>query len=84
MGGFAIDGPRTAGWREGSERQRRRFEFDFRDRDDDRGFRRNRGGSNNEDDSLPEWCLDEDGEGETGTFDSSGAYMSVKVLIIIC
>ncbi|XP_060049766.1 GRB10-interacting GYF protein 2 isoform X2 [Erinaceus europaeus] len=73
------DGPRSAGWREHMER-RRRFEFDFRDRDDERGYRRVRSGSGSiEDDrdSLPEWCL-EDAEEEMGTFDSSGAFLSLK------
>nr|XP_060624087.1 GRB10-interacting GYF protein 2 isoform X3 [Anolis sagrei ordinatus] len=74
------DGPRSAGWREHMER-RRRFEFDFRDRDDERGYRRVRCGSGSMDDdrdSLPEWCL-EDAEEEMGTFDSSGAFLSLKV-----
>ncbi|XP_077683299.1 GRB10-interacting GYF protein 2 isoform X3 [Eretmochelys imbricata] len=60
--------------------RRRRFEFDFRDRDDERGYRRVRCGSSSmEDDrdSLPEWCL-EDAEEEMGTFDSSGAFLSLK------
>ncbi|XP_045152252.1 GRB10-interacting GYF protein 2 isoform X3 [Echinops telfairi] len=73
------DGPRSAGWREHVER-RRRFEFDFRDRDDERGYRRVRSGSGSIDDdrdSLPEWCL-EDAEEEMGTFDSSGAFLSLK------
>ncbi|KAM6443210.1 GRB10-interacting GYF protein 2 isoform 4-T4 [Liasis olivaceus] len=73
------DGPRSAGWREHMER-RRRFEFDFRDRDDERGYRRVRCGSGSmEDDrdNLPEWCL-EDAEEEMGTFDSSGAFLSLK------
>ncbi|XP_068810963.1 GRB10-interacting GYF protein 2 isoform X9 [Struthio camelus] len=73
------DGPRSAGWREHVER-RRRFEFDFRERDDERGYRRVRCGSGSLDDdrdSLPEWCL-EDAEEEMGTFDSSGAFLSLK------
>ncbi|XP_064242179.1 GRB10-interacting GYF protein 2 isoform X9 [Passer domesticus] len=73
------DGPHSAGWREPMER-RRRFEFDFRDRDDERGYRRVRCGSGSMDDdrdSLPEWCL-EDAEEEMGTFDSSGAFLSLK------
>uniref|UniRef100_A0A8C0LIS3 GRB10 interacting GYF protein 2 n=1 Tax=Canis lupus dingo TaxID=286419 RepID=A0A8C0LIS3_CANLU len=73
------DGPRSAGWREHMER-RRRFEFDFRDRDDERGYRRVRSGSGSIDDdrdSLPEWCL-EDAEEEMGTFDSSGAFLFLK------
>ncbi|KAB1278914.1 GRB10-interacting GYF protein 2 [Camelus dromedarius] len=60
--------------------RRRRFEFDFRDRDDERGYRRVRSGSGSIDDdrdSLPEWCL-EDAEEEMGTFDSSGAFLSLK------
>ncbi|XP_006123741.2 GRB10-interacting GYF protein 2 isoform X1 [Pelodiscus sinensis] len=70
------DGPRSAGWRE--PMGRRRFEFDFRDRDDERGYRRMRCGSMEDDrDSLPEWCL-EDAEEEMGTFDSSGAFLSLK------
>uniref|UniRef100_A0A8C0EXD2 GRB10 interacting GYF protein 2 n=1 Tax=Bubo bubo TaxID=30461 RepID=A0A8C0EXD2_BUBBB len=66
-------------WREHMER-RRRFEFDFRERDDERGYRRVRCGSGSMDDdrdSLPEWCL-EDAEEEMGTFDSSGAFLSLK------
>ncbi|XP_051481777.1 GRB10-interacting GYF protein 2 isoform X8 [Apus apus] len=73
------DGPRSAGWREHMER-RRRFEFDFRERDEERGYRRVRCGSGSMDDdrdSLPEWCL-EDAEEEMGTFDSSGAFLSLK------
>ncbi|XP_065700365.1 GRB10-interacting GYF protein 2 isoform X7 [Patagioenas fasciata] len=71
--------PHSPGWREHMER-RRRFEFDFRERDDERGYRRVRCGSGSmEDDrdSLPEWCL-EDAEEEMGTFDSSGAFLSLK------
>uniref|UniRef100_H0ZAB0 GRB10 interacting GYF protein 2 n=1 Tax=Taeniopygia guttata TaxID=59729 RepID=H0ZAB0_TAEGU len=71
--------PHSPGWREHMER-RRRFEFDFRDRDDERGYRRVRCGSGSMDDdrdSLPEWCLD-DAEEEMGTFDSSGAFHSLK------
>ncbi|XP_063771808.1 GRB10-interacting GYF protein 2 isoform X3 [Pseudophryne corroboree] len=73
------DGARGPGWREHPER-RRRFEFDFRERDDERGYRRTRSGSGSaedERDSLPEWCL-EDAEDETGTFDSSGAFLPSK------
>ncbi|XP_021249136.1 GRB10-interacting GYF protein 2 isoform X9 [Numida meleagris] len=73
------DGPHSTGWREHMER-RRRFEFDFRERDDERGYRRVRCGSGSMDDdrdSLPEWCL-EDAEEEMGTFDSSGAFLSLK------
>ncbi|XP_037704476.1 GRB10-interacting GYF protein 2 isoform X2 [Choloepus didactylus] len=71
--------PHSPGWREHMER-RRRFEFEFRDRDDDRGYRRVRSGSGSIDDdrdSLPEWCL-EDADEEMGTFDSSGAFLSLK------
>ncbi|KAG9343163.1 hypothetical protein JZ751_014136 [Albula glossodonta] len=69
------DGPRSAGWD-----QRRRFPFDSRE--EERGFRRPQSGGaaslEDERDSLPEWCL-EDAEEETGTFDSSGAFLSFKV-----
>uniref|UniRef100_A0AAY4EX69 GYF domain-containing protein n=1 Tax=Denticeps clupeoides TaxID=299321 RepID=A0AAY4EX69_9TELE len=72
------DGPRSAGWREHPE-QRRRFPFDARG-DEERGYRRPRSGSGSledERDTLPEWCL-EDAEEETGMFDSSGAFHSLK------
>ncbi|KAI1882989.1 hypothetical protein AGOR_G00240560 [Albula goreensis] len=69
------DGPRSAGWD-----QRRRFPFDSRE--EERGFRRSQSGGaaslEDERDILPEWCL-EDAEEETGTFDSSGAFLSLKV-----
>ncbi|XP_041848117.1 GRB10-interacting GYF protein 2 isoform X1 [Melanotaenia boesemani] len=71
------DGPRSAGWREHPD-QRRRFPFDARE--DERGYRRPRSGSGSledERDSLPEWCL-EDADEEAGTFDSSGAFHSLK------
>ncbi|XP_026135807.1 GRB10-interacting GYF protein 2 isoform X1 [Carassius auratus] len=74
------DGPRSAGWREHPD-QRRRFPFDSRGED---GYRRPRSGSGSveeERDSLPEWCL-EDAEEETGTFDSSGAFLSLKVRVL--
>ncbi|KAK1790933.1 hypothetical protein P4O66_014771 [Electrophorus voltai] len=74
------DGPRSAGWRDHPE-QRRRFPFDSRGEEErGGGFRRPRSGSGSvedERDSLPEWCL-EDAEEETGTFDSSGAFLSLK------
>ncbi|XP_063298454.1 GRB10-interacting GYF protein 2 isoform X4 [Pelobates fuscus] len=73
------DGARGTVWREHPER-RRRFDYDFRERDDERGYRRPRSGSGSaedERDSLPEWCL-EDAEDETGTFDSSGAFLPSK------
>ncbi|XP_048379998.1 GRB10-interacting GYF protein 2-like isoform X2 [Stegostoma tigrinum] len=73
------DGPRSAGWRDHADR-RRRFDFDFRERDEERTYRRGRTGSGSyedEKDNLPEWCL-EDAEEEMGTFDSSGAFMSLK------
>ncbi|XP_039618179.1 GRB10-interacting GYF protein 2 isoform X2 [Polypterus senegalus] len=71
------DGPRSAGWRDIPD-QRRRFVFESRE--DERGYRRVRSGSGNMEDeknSLPEWCL-EDAEEEMGTFDSSGAFLSLK------
>ncbi|XP_032421565.1 GRB10-interacting GYF protein 2 isoform X5 [Xiphophorus hellerii] len=71
------DGPRSAGWREHPD-QRRRFPFDARE--EERGYRRPRSGSGSlEDDRdcLPEWCL-EDADEEAGTFDSSGAFLSLK------
>ncbi|KAM4695189.1 GRB10-interacting GYF protein 2 isoform 2-T3 [Discoglossus pictus] len=74
------DGARGTVWREHPDR-RRRFEFDFREREDERGYRRTRSGSGSaedERDSLPEWCL-EDAEDETGTFDSSGAFLPSKM-----
>ena len=81
------DVARAAAWREHPDQQqqappqqqRRRFPFDARE--DERGYRRPRSGSGSledERDSLPEWCL-EDAEEETGTFDSSGAFLSLKV-----
>ncbi|KAG9337562.1 hypothetical protein JZ751_028582 [Albula glossodonta] len=72
------DGLRSAGWREHPD-QRRRFPFDSRE--EERSYRRARAGSGSQDDerdSLPEWCLD-DAEEEMGTFDSSGAFLSLKV-----
>uniref|UniRef100_A0A8D0B377 GRB10 interacting GYF protein 1 n=1 Tax=Salvator merianae TaxID=96440 RepID=A0A8D0B377_SALMN len=82
--GVFYGGPRSAGWREhGSEGRRRKFDFDFRDREEDaRSGRRHRHNSDSfeeDKDGLPEWCL-EDEEEEMGTFDSSGAFMSLKVL----
>uniref|UniRef100_A0A672PTH8 GYF domain-containing protein n=1 Tax=Sinocyclocheilus grahami TaxID=75366 RepID=A0A672PTH8_SINGR len=75
------DGPRPAGRREHPD-QRRRFPFDSRG--EDGGYRRPQSGSGSleeERDSLPEWCL-EDAEEETGTFDSSGAFLSLKVRVL--
>nr|XP_033780254.1 GRB10-interacting GYF protein 1 isoform X2 [Geotrypetes seraphini] len=72
-----ADVPRSAGWREHSER-RRKFDFDFRD--EERGSRRNRCNSDSfeeDKDGLPEWCMDDEDD-EMGTFDSSGAFMSFK------
>ncbi|CAB1317611.1 unnamed protein product [Coregonus sp. 'balchen'] len=76
------EGPRSAGWREahpGEQPRQRRLPFDARE--DERGYRHPPSGSGSlEEDggSLPEWCL-EDAEEETGTFDSSGAFLSLKV-----
>ncbi|NP_001088645.1 GRB10-interacting GYF protein 2 [Xenopus laevis] len=73
------DGVRGSAWREIPDR-RRRFDYDLRESKDERGYRRPRSGSGiaeDERDSLPEWCLD-DAEDETGTFDSSGAFLSSK------
>ncbi|MGH0136177.1 UNVERIFIED_CONTAM: hypothetical protein FKN15_059736 [Acipenser sinensis] len=74
------DGPRSAGWRELPE-QRRRFGLEPRGEEEQRGYRRARstsGSLEDEKDSLPEWCL-EDADEEMGTFDSSGAFLSLKV-----
>ncbi|KAM3857705.1 GRB10-interacting GYF protein 1 [Diretmus argenteus] len=75
-------GPRSAGWRDHSgqgESRRRKFDFDFRDSENHGGGRRRAGSEGMEDDrdGLPEWCTDEE-DGEMGTFDSSGAFMSLK------
>ncbi|XP_042368163.1 GRB10-interacting GYF protein 1 [Plectropomus leopardus] len=75
-------GPRSAGWRDHTgpgESRRRKFDFDFRDSDGHGGGRRRAGSEGLEDDrdGLPEWCTDEE-DGEMGTFDSSGAFMSIK------
>uniref|UniRef100_A0A3Q0SXL4 GRB10 interacting GYF protein 1 n=1 Tax=Amphilophus citrinellus TaxID=61819 RepID=A0A3Q0SXL4_AMPCI len=76
-------GPRSAGWRDHGgpgEGRRRKFDFDFRDSDGHGGGRRRAGSDGLEDDrdGLPEWCTDEE-DGEMGTFDSSGAFMPLKV-----
>uniref|UniRef100_A0A671PDZ9 PERQ amino acid-rich with GYF domain-containing protein 1-like n=1 Tax=Sinocyclocheilus anshuiensis TaxID=1608454 RepID=A0A671PDZ9_9TELE len=74
-------GPRSAGWREHSgpgEVRRRKFDFDFRDGGNEGGRRRaGSEGAEEERDGLPEWCTDEE-DGEMGTFDSSGAFMSIR------
>ncbi|XP_032400058.1 GRB10-interacting GYF protein 1 isoform X13 [Etheostoma spectabile] len=75
-------GPRSAGWREHTgpgESRRRKFDFDFRDSEGHGGGRRRAGSEGQEDDrdGLPEWCTDEE-DGEMGTFDSSGAFMTMK------
>lgn len=57
--------------------RRRKCEFDFREGDVGRRRAGSEGGEE-ERDGLPEWCTDEE-EGEMGTFDSSGAFMCVKV-----
>ncbi|XP_041119796.1 GRB10-interacting GYF protein 2 isoform X2 [Polyodon spathula] len=74
------NGPRSAGWRELPE-QRRRFGLEPRGEEEQRGYRRahsTSGSLEDEKDSLPEWCL-EDADEEMGTFDSSGAFLSLKV-----
>ncbi|XP_027020751.2 GRB10-interacting GYF protein 1 isoform X2 [Tachysurus fulvidraco] len=72
-------GPRSAGWREHGEVRRRKFDFDFRDGGIEGGRRRaGSEGAEEERDGLPEWCTDEE-DGEMGTFDSSGAFMPLKV-----
>lgn len=89
MGGslsLSDGGPRSAGWREHGapgETRRRKFDFDFRDSDGHGGGRRRAGSEGLEDDrdGLPEWCTDEE-DGEMGTFDSSGAFMPMKVCFI--
>uniref|UniRef100_A0A7N8X405 GRB10 interacting GYF protein 1a n=1 Tax=Mastacembelus armatus TaxID=205130 RepID=A0A7N8X405_9TELE len=80
-------GPRSAGWRDHGgpgESRRRKFEFDFRDAEGHGGGRRHGGNEGLEDDrdGLPEWCTDEE-DGEMGTFDSSGAFMPMKVCPIV-
>uniref|UniRef100_A0A8C8VGM4 GRB10 interacting GYF protein 1 n=1 Tax=Pelusios castaneus TaxID=367368 RepID=A0A8C8VGM4_9SAUR len=71
--------PRSAGWREHAEGRRRKFDFEFREREEERGGRRHRASDGFEDDKdgLPEWCMDDEDE-EMGTFDSSGAFMPLK------
>ncbi|TNN40245.1 PERQ amino acid-rich with GYF domain-containing protein 2 [Liparis tanakae] len=75
---------RDAGWREHpgpGESRRRKFDFDFRDSEGGHGGggRRRAGSEGLEDDrsGLPEWCTDDE-DGEMGTFDSSGAFMTMK------
>ncbi|XP_069502093.1 GRB10-interacting GYF protein 1 isoform X2 [Ambystoma mexicanum] len=73
------DAPRSAGWREHGS-SRKKFDFEFRDKEDERGQRRNRANSDSfedEKDGLPEWCMDDEDD-EMGTFDSSGAFMPLK------
>ncbi|XP_029310328.1 GRB10-interacting GYF protein 1 [Cottoperca gobio] len=76
--------PRSAGWREHpgpGESRRRKFDFDFRDSEGHGGGggRRRAGseGLEGDRDGLPEWCTDDE-DGEMGTFDSSGAFMTMK------
>ncbi len=80
-------GPRSAGWRDHGgpgEPRRRKFDFDFRDAEGHGGGRRRAGSEGLEDDrdGLPEWCTDEE-DGEMGTFDSSGAFMPMKVCFCV-
>ncbi|XP_041094356.1 GRB10-interacting GYF protein 1-like [Polyodon spathula] len=73
-------GPRSAGWREHVGERRRKFDFDFREHGEERGARRLRvssEGFEEDRDGLPEWCTDDEDD-EMGTFDSSGAFMSLK------
>lgn len=74
---FLEGGPRSAGWRDHVDGRRRKFDFDFREGDMVRRRAGSEGGEEDRD-GLPEWCTDEE-EGEMGTFDSSGAFMCVKV-----
>ncbi|XP_053319502.1 GRB10-interacting GYF protein 1 isoform X2 [Spea bombifrons] len=77
-GGTSAEGPRSAGWRDHGER-RRKFDFDM-GRDESGAAPRGRGGDGSHDDErdgLPEWCM-EDEDDEMGTFDSSGAFLSIK------
>lgn len=81
-----LDGPRSAGWRDHAgpgESRRRKFDFDFRDSEGHGGGRRRAGSDGLEDerDGLPEWCTDEE-DGEMGTFDSTGAFMPMKVRLV--
>ncbi|TRY57598.1 hypothetical protein DNTS_032181 [Danionella cerebrum] len=73
-------GPRSAGWREHAgpgEARRRKFDFDFREGGTEGRKRTGSEGAEDDRDGLPEWCTDEE-DGEMGTFDSSGAFMSGK------
>lgn len=76
-------GPRSAGWRDHGcpgDSRRRKFDFDFGGPENLGGSRRRAGSDGPEDDrdGLPEWCMDEE-DGGMGTFDSSGAFMPMKV-----
>ncbi|KAK7909380.1 hypothetical protein WMY93_014064 [Mugilogobius chulae] len=76
-------GPRSAGWRDHTgpgEGRRRKFDFDFRDSEGHGGGRRRAGsdGPDDERDGLPEWCTDDE-DSLMGTFDSSGAFMPMKI-----
>ncbi|XP_077444434.1 GRB10-interacting GYF protein 1 isoform X3 [Stigmatopora argus] len=76
-------GPRSAGWRDHGgpgEGRRRKFDFDFGGSEATGAGRRRAGSEGPEDDrdGLPEWCMDEE-DGGMGTFDSSGAFMPMKV-----
>lgn len=78
-------GPRSAGWREHSDRRRK---FDFEPRGERGGCPEEEGrggagggpprrGTDDDKDGLPEWCLDDEDE-EMGTFDASGAFLPLK------
>uniref|UniRef100_A0A8C9W8Z9 GRB10 interacting GYF protein 1 n=1 Tax=Scleropages formosus TaxID=113540 RepID=A0A8C9W8Z9_SCLFO len=74
-------GPRSAGWREHGEGRRRKFDFDFREHPEGGRRRACSEGLEEERDGLPEWCTDEE-DGEMGTFDSSGAFLPIKVMCL--
>lgn len=77
---YYSEGPRSAGWRDHNDR-RRKFDFEMVREEGGaapRGSGRDNGPEDDRD-GLPEWCM-EDEDDEMGTFDSSGAFLSFKVL----